>query len=306
MERGFFCSSKRGRGVKEKDKHGTATGSVMESDGIVNDVTPLVDSVVKEVGSPYVVDEIVAKEKQSSLVNTTGLGSYPPLPTQETTLAGNALGKSSYDNHMAFLGKRVAYPVVANYVRNTWGKYELDYSMFRSSIGLFSFQFSSMDGLDSMLENGPWFIRNNPLILKKWNPNENLLKEDGYYTCNVCVEYEWKPPRCSSCNVFGHIHDVEFGTNGGTTNLVNNEATLSGSSFMNIDNDGEFASNAPIGVKIDKIERQICEGKLRQLDNDGNLLVATGIMESNSEVEVVFNETANLRISKSGKDRSDK
>ncbi|GJV36424.1 hypothetical protein Tco_1408901 [Tanacetum coccineum] len=33
-------------------------------------------------------------------------------------------------------------------------------------------------GLDAMLENGPWFIWNNPLILKKWHPDENLLKED--------------------------------------------------------------------------------------------------------------------------------
>ncbi|GKF46310.1 hypothetical protein Tco_0136112 [Tanacetum coccineum] len=31
---------------------------------------------------------------------------------------------------------------------------------------------------DSMLENKSWFIHNNPLILKKWNPNVNLLKED--------------------------------------------------------------------------------------------------------------------------------
>nr|GEV17185.1 hypothetical protein [Tanacetum cinerariifolium] len=36
----------------------------------------------------------------------------------------------------------------------------------------------SMDGLDFMLESGPWFIRNNPLILKKWNPDVNLMKED--------------------------------------------------------------------------------------------------------------------------------
>ncbi|GJR01056.1 cytokinin dehydrogenase 3-like protein [Tanacetum coccineum] len=207
---------------------------------------------------------------------------------------------------------------------------------------------------------------------------------EGYYTCNGRVEYEWKPPRCSSCKVFGHIHeeclknagagekktvkkpsqtsqgvpvgpkigfkpqkeyrhvpkkpnasssgnknkgvettievsnsnpfdvlnsidnDVEFGTNRGTTNLVNNEATSSGSSFMNIDNDKEFASHTPIGEKIDKIERKICEGKLRLLDNDGNPLVPTGIVESDSEVEVVFDETANLRISTSGKDGSDK
>ncbi|GJU05333.1 hypothetical protein Tco_1121763, partial [Tanacetum coccineum] len=90
-------------------------------------------------------------------------------------------------------------------------------------------------------------------------------------------------------------NDVEFGTNGGTSNLGNNEA-----------NDGEFASNTPIGEKIDKIERQISEGKLRLLDNDGNLLVPTGIVKSDSEVEVVFDETANLMIPTSAKDRSDK
>nr|GEW40697.1 hypothetical protein [Tanacetum cinerariifolium] len=130
------------------------------------------------------------------------------------------------------------------------------------------------------------------------------ITREGHYTCNVRVEYEWKPPRCLSCKVFGHIHEecpkntcagekktvkkpsqtsrgVSFGTNGRTTNLVNNEATSSGSSFMNIDNDGDFASN----THIDKIERKICEGKLRLLDNDGNPLVPTSIVESDSEVE---------------------
>ncbi|GKE24681.1 hypothetical protein Tco_1436193, partial [Tanacetum coccineum] len=43
-----------------------------------------------------------------------------------------------------FLGKRVACRVVANYVRNTWGKYGLVKSMLNSSTGLFFFQFSSM------------------------------------------------------------------------------------------------------------------------------------------------------------------
>nr|GFC87854.1 hypothetical protein [Tanacetum cinerariifolium] len=114
----------------------------------------------------------------------------------------------------------------------------------------------------------------------------------------------------SNSNPFDVLHsadnDVKFGTNGRTTNLVNNGATSSGSSFMNIYNDGEFANNTPISENIDKIERKICEGKLRLLDNNGNPLVPTSIVESDSEVEVVFDETANLRISTSGKDGSDK
>nr|GEW23770.1 hypothetical protein [Tanacetum cinerariifolium] len=75
---------------------------------------------------------------------------------------------------------------------------------------------------------------------------------------------------------------------------------------MNINNDGLFASNTPIGEKINKIERQIGKGKLRLLDNDRNPLVSTSIVESESEVEVVFDETANLRILTSGKDGSEK
>nr|GEZ41892.1 hypothetical protein [Tanacetum cinerariifolium] len=33
------------------------------------------------------------------------------------------------------------------------------------------------------------------------------ITREGHYTCNVHVEYEWKFPRCSSCMVFGHIHE---------------------------------------------------------------------------------------------------
>ncbi|GKB74352.1 pyruvate, phosphate dikinase, chloroplastic [Tanacetum coccineum] len=35
-----------------------------------------------------------------------------------------------------------------------------------------------MEGLNEMIKNGSWFICNNTLILKKWHPDVNLLKED--------------------------------------------------------------------------------------------------------------------------------
>ncbi|GJW09243.1 hypothetical protein Tco_1575070 [Tanacetum coccineum] len=113
-----------------------------------------------------------------------------------------------------FLGKKVAYPVVANYVRNTWGKYGLVRSMFSSSTGLFSFQFSSMDGLDAMLENGHVWVKLHGVPVTAFSEDslsaittklaDVELKDN---TCNIHVEYEWKPPRCSSCKVFEHIHE---------------------------------------------------------------------------------------------------
>ncbi|GJZ13692.1 retrovirus-related pol polyprotein from transposon TNT 1-94 [Tanacetum coccineum] len=33
------------------------------------------------------------------------------------------------------------------------------------------------------------------------------LTGEGFYTCTIFVEYEWKPPRCACCKVFGHIQE---------------------------------------------------------------------------------------------------
>ncbi|GJT69082.1 zinc finger, CCHC-type containing protein [Tanacetum coccineum] len=205
MKRGFLSQkgSGGGRGVKEKNLNRnmmnttTGIGLSTESDGTMNDDTPVVvASAVKEVVTPSVVDMTVEKEKRSSLKDTTVLRSFPPLSTPVTTTDGNAPGKSSYANVTGKpSGKKlnfrtlftprgngidVVIPVdsiraISERFANTaycfsWGS--------GLSTRLFSFQISSMDGLDAMLENGPWFIRNNPLILKKWHPDENLLKED--------------------------------------------------------------------------------------------------------------------------------
>ncbi|GJX70438.1 hypothetical protein Tco_0307609 [Tanacetum coccineum] len=89
-------------------------------------------------------------------------------------------------------------------------------------------------------------------------------------------------------------NDVDLGTNEGISNSADK-----GTSNVS-------SSNTPIGKKIDKIERQICEGKLMFVDDDENPLVPTGNVDSDSEVEVLFDETANLRLSTSGKDGSDK
>ncbi|GJW96750.1 ribonuclease H-like domain-containing protein [Tanacetum coccineum] len=94
-------------------------------------------------------------------------------------------------------------------------------SMLNSSTGLFSFQFSSMDGLDAMLENED--VGNVPVWVKLHGVPVMTLSEDGlvmielpadmelkdtivvampklvreeFYMCTIHVEYEWKPPRC--------------------------------------------------------------------------------------------------------------
>ncbi|GJZ75993.1 zinc knuckle CX2CX4HX4C containing protein, partial [Tanacetum coccineum] len=76
-----------------------------------------------------------------------------------------------------FVGKRVAFSVVEYYVKNVWKKYGIVRVMMNAK-GFFFFKFASIEGMNGVLENGLWFIRLIPIILKKWTPTSNLLKED--------------------------------------------------------------------------------------------------------------------------------
>ncbi|GJY64280.1 hypothetical protein Tco_0465740 [Tanacetum coccineum] len=88
-------------------------------------------------------------------------------------------------------------------------------------------------------------------------------------------------------------NDVEFGTNGGTTNLVNKEATLSGSSFMNVDNSSSGTN--PIIEKIGKFEDLLISGQAILVDKAGNPLKKvefSGEYESEDEIASVYNDMA--------------
>nr|GEX42998.1 hypothetical protein [Tanacetum cinerariifolium] len=292
----------------------------------------------------HVVEENVAVE--CPVVNTPDVGPYLPLLTHEANSAANAPGKPSYatatgkpnrkkvnvrtlftpggngidvvvpvesihaisarfDNtaYGFFFGKKVAYLVVANYEDVStvpfWVKpYGIPVTAF-SKDGLSSI--ATKLGTPLMLDS-----YTSDMCMKSWGRlsyarvmielradvelKDNIvmampkITKEGHYTCNVWVEYEWKPPRCLSRKVFGHIHE-ECSKNIG----AGEKKTV------------KKLSQTSQGVLVDpKI------GKLRLLDNDGNPLVPTGIVESDSVVEVIFDDTANLRISTSGKYRSEK
>ncbi|GJR22662.1 hypothetical protein Tco_0971189 [Tanacetum coccineum] len=88
-------------------------------------------------------------------------------------------------------------------------------------------------------------------------------------------------------------NDVEFGTNGGTTNLVNKGATSSGSSFMNIDNIS--TGTTPIIDKIRKFEELLTSRQAILVDKAGNPLKEvefSGEYDSEDEVASVDNYMA--------------
>nr|GEY58181.1 hypothetical protein [Tanacetum cinerariifolium] len=88
-------------------------------------------------------------------------------------------------------------------------------------------------------------------------------------------------------------NDVELGTNEGTTNLVNNGATSSGSSFMNIDNSS--TRTTPIIDKIRKFEELLTNGKATVVYEASNILKKAEFpddYDSEDEVASVDNDMA--------------
>ncbi|GJS16179.1 zinc knuckle CX2CX4HX4C containing protein [Tanacetum coccineum] len=228
----------------------------------------------------------VIKSNQNKVVQITELrneehveGAAVTIPIEEVS--------SRFANTLYgyFVGKRLAFRLVENYVQNVWAKFGIKRIQLHGDF--FLFQFETKEGMDRVLENGPWLIRMVPLILNVWSPDSDLHKakikkvpvwvklhhvpivaysEVGLslittqigkpirldaYTSNMClqswgrsayaralievsaedapkeelviaiplgkdkghslatirIEYEWTPPRCSTCLIFDHTEE---------------------------------------------------------------------------------------------------
>nr|GEW88149.1 hypothetical protein [Tanacetum cinerariifolium] len=144
-----------------------------------------------------------------------------------------------------FIGKRLVFPIVENYDKNTWAKYGVERIM--SSNGFFFFQFATKEGMEQVLENGPWLIRRidlnycqvrssimldaytSTMCLNSWGRNtyaraligvsstSDLVKSlivdipfqngPGHSLETIDIEYEWKPPRCYTCKILDHMDE---------------------------------------------------------------------------------------------------
>ncbi|GKB53029.1 reverse transcriptase domain-containing protein [Tanacetum coccineum] len=144
----------------------------------------------------------------------------------------------SFSLYGYFMSKRVAFPVVENYVKKAWKKFGLVHVMMNSK-GFFFFKFASVEGMNEVLENDGLIMMTTklgkPIMLDSYTSSmclqswgriyyaqalndirvHRVLKEDiviaipnveddGKVLHTVRVEYEWEPPRYGVCMVFGH------------------------------------------------------------------------------------------------------
>ncbi|GJZ98588.1 hypothetical protein Tco_0671041 [Tanacetum coccineum] len=111
-----------------------------------------------------------------------------------------------------FIGKRIAFPIVENYVKNIWAKYGLERVMLnklRRPIMLDAY--TSTVCLKSWRRNTyAWDLIE---VSSKMALMDSLVvvilfqNGSGHSMETIDIEYEWQPPRCDKCKIFHHIDD---------------------------------------------------------------------------------------------------
>ncbi|GJU36268.1 hypothetical protein Tco_1184622 [Tanacetum coccineum] len=142
--------------------------------------------------------DVVSSVKPTTKLNFRQLFNAETVEDSDSVLPMETINaiKHRYENSLVgyFVGKSVSFPLMKSYVANTWGKFGFQ-KIIRDDDGFFFFKFSSIAGVEQVLEQGPWIIRNTQLILNKWTPSLSLCKDMigkpimlDAYTSSMCVD----------------------------------------------------------------------------------------------------------------------
>ncbi|GJX15836.1 hypothetical protein Tco_0216668, partial [Tanacetum coccineum] len=149
--------------------------------------------------------------------------------------------------------------VTHSYVKNTWSEYGLVKSMMNSK-GLLFFKFSSKDGVAAMnlkkahglilMCTESWGGSSYSRAMIEWRADVELKdtlvvvvpkNEGGDYTLStIRIEYEWKPPRCSSyssCDQPPNEKEVNLTSTSMPSNSMEEQVQETNSEVEHIDGD---------------------------------------------------------------------
>ncbi|GJT88109.1 hypothetical protein Tco_1069826 [Tanacetum coccineum] len=335
MERGFFESKREwgggGRGVKEKE-HGDGGAHSLGNDGALSGISNTVDNVGKVYdglnSSPTKVTPRNSTMNKEGNLHEENHG-RTPIKSIDNPNKGNGVDvavlvksiraiseRFANTTYGFFLGKYVAYPVVANYLHGGFGCDALKWSM------IYSQQSTYLEKVESGCEHIQRRCRSSYAralfeVQADVELKDNIvvampkLVAEGSYTCNdECpknkvsdVVKNMKKPSQTHRGVpvgpkvgFQPTKQVY-----GQVSKKNNVSTSDPrrSSFWNVDSNS--TSTTPIVEKIDKMERLIIDGMATLIDDEGKPLTrvdSSGDHDSEDEVASVDNDIANFRASK--------
>ncbi|GJS13135.1 hypothetical protein Tco_0407607, partial [Tanacetum coccineum] len=153
-------------------------GSNVDANGNIDKGSDAGNNATKK---PMSFANAINSEQVSKKLNFRTLVNEERVVDSDTVLPKSTIDnvKNMFENSLVgfFVGKSLAFPIVQNYVKNTWGIFGLQ-KLMRNDDGVFLFKFATKNGLEQVLERGPWMIHNSPIILNKWTPYVSLIRDE--------------------------------------------------------------------------------------------------------------------------------
>ncbi|GJU95983.1 putative receptor-like protein kinase [Tanacetum coccineum] len=174
-----------------------------------------------------------------------------------------------------------------------------------------------LDSYTSSMCNDSWGRSNFARYLSEVNLEADLvdvitigipsLSDDDFTKETIRVEYEWRPPRCDTCKIFGHVHDycpkkVVSAHIVATSNVVtpNAEKTNDGFQTVSKKKKRKATTNAPkkgttyVGYTSQSTPMLKTTGNSSKKDNISMSNSFSALNEEEEDVKNVYDESANL------------
>ncbi|GJY49040.1 hypothetical protein Tco_0438996 [Tanacetum coccineum] len=261
---------------------------------------------------------------------------FVDINTKSTSYAG-AAGASAKDqpkfnsnfhplvDDLVFDGVNISIPrkVVE---KENWAKHGLKRIMMNSK-GFFFFKFDSYASLEAVLEGGPcsmcndsWGRSSFARCLIKVNSEADLvdvvtigipsLIGDGFTKETIRVKYEWRPPRCDICKIFGHCPNKVVSPPIVTTSNVVSPTFAGPSVKQNVRYEPKATTSAPKkgatnggnpSTSSSMLKTSGTSSKKDNIPTSNSYSVLNAEEEEDEDVENVYDELANLSTKTSGR-----
>nr|GEY74658.1 hypothetical protein [Tanacetum cinerariifolium] len=150
---------------------------------------------------------IMSKAARLSVMKSVEVpGANVAIPLAEVELISKSFENILYGY---FIGKRLAFQLVENYVKNAWAKFGLECTMLMNGKPIM------LDSYTSTICQKSWGKNSYARVLTEVSSLTPLLESmvvavpfldgSGHSFETVKVEYEWQSPRCDTCKIFDHI-----------------------------------------------------------------------------------------------------
>ncbi|GJY17725.1 G-type lectin S-receptor-like serine/threonine-protein kinase [Tanacetum coccineum] len=163
---------------------GEETDEVLQNDDHeeIGEILGFVKVKVKESKEGIGTQQIGNEQNNTKGTPSSNPNNVIPTPVQEFVIFDEEIvteGSKKWELSACgyFVGYRMSIQELRYHIYRMWSKFRLKH-VLNNGNGVFVFKFDNKQGIQSVIESGPWIVNSKPMVVQKWDPSVNLDKKE--------------------------------------------------------------------------------------------------------------------------------